>query len=114
MKEFIRVMKAVSDPSRVKILKMLQRRVMCVCEVQAALEIAQSTASKHLKILEEAGLIEYYRDGLWVNYRLADGSKSPYASSLLGNLKHWLDEDPEVSEIARRLPEIRRETICKN
>jgi ArsR family transcriptional regulator, arsenate/arsenite/antimonite-responsive transcriptional repressor len=114
LKEFIRVMKAVSDPSRVKILKMLQRRVMCVCEVQAALGIAQSTASKHLKILEEAGLIEYYRDGLWVNYRLADGSESPFASSLLGNLKHWLDDDPEISAIAGKLPEIRRETICKN
>ena len=107
-------MKAASDPSRVKILKMLQHRAMCVCEVQAALGIAQSTASKHLKILEEAGLIESYRDGLWVNYRLADGSKSPYASNLLGNLKHWLEEDTEISALVKKLPEIRRETICKN
>ena len=114
MKEFIRVMKAASDPSRVKILKMLQHRAMCVCEVQVALGIAQSTASKHLKILEEAGLIEYYKDGLWVNYRLADGSKSPYASSLLGNLRHWLDGDIEISALVKKLPEIRRETICKN
>ena len=114
MREFIRVMKAASDTTRVKILKMLQHRVMCVCEVQAALDIAQSTASKHLKILEEAGLIEYYKDGLWVNYRLADGSRSPYASSLLGSLKHWLDEDPEISALIRKLPDIRRETVCKN
>ncbi|MFO7761005.1 MAG: ArsR family transcriptional regulator, partial [Desulfobia sp.] len=38
-------MKALSDPSRVRILKMLQRRMMCVCEIQEALGIAQSTAS---------------------------------------------------------------------
>ncbi|MCU0600734.1 MAG: ArsR family transcriptional regulator, partial [Desulfobacterales bacterium] len=44
MKPFLKVMKALSDPSRVKIMKMLQRRVMCVCEIQAALKIAQSTA----------------------------------------------------------------------
>ena len=87
MKEFLRVMKAVSDPSRVKILKMLQSRVMCVCEVHTALGTAQSTASKHLKILEDAGLISSFRDGTWVNYKLADGGQSPYAANLLGNIK---------------------------
>jgi ArsR family transcriptional regulator len=49
MKEFIRVMKAMSDPTRVKMLKILEKRSMCVCELQTALGIAQSTTSKHLK-----------------------------------------------------------------
>jgi ArsR family transcriptional regulator len=112
MREFIKVMKALSDPNRVKMLKMLQRRVMCVCEIQDALGLAQSTASKHLKILEEAGLIDYSKEGLWVNYRMADGSKSPYVASLLGNLRHWLEDDAEVRRLTERLPEIRREIIC--
>ena len=112
MREFIKVMKALSDPGRVKIIKMLQHKVMCVCEIQQALGLAQSTASKHLKILEEAGLITYSKDGLWVNYRLADGARNPYVASLLGNLRHWLEEDAEVASLVRRLPEIRRETIC--
>ena len=113
MKEFIKVMKAVSDPTRVKILKMLQRRVMCVCEVQAALRIAQSTASKHLKILEDAGLITSFRDGTWMNFSLADGAQSPYAASLIGNVKHWLEGEPEIMDLIKKLPEIRREDICK-
>ncbi len=112
MKIFLKVMKALSDPSRVKIMKMLQKRVMCVCEITAALSVAQSTASKHLKILEDAGLITHYKDGLWVNYALADGETSPYAASLIGNLKHWLDDDPEVIELVKQLPQIRREDIC--
>jgi len=112
MKEFIKVMKALSDPNRVKMLKLLQRRVLCVCEIQEALGLAQSTASKHLKILEEAGLIDYSKEGLWVNYRLADGAKSPYVASLLGNLRHWLEEDAEVLRLTQRLPEIKREIIC--
>ncbi len=112
MREFIKVMKALSDPNRVKIIKMLQRRVLCVCEIRVALGLAQSTASKHLKILEDAGLIEYAKEGLWVNYRLADGAKSPYVASLLGNLRHWLEEDAEVQRLAQRLPEIKREVIC--
>ena len=114
MREFIKVMKAVSDPSRVKILKMLQHRVMCVCEVQAALGTAQSTASKHLKLLEESGLITFFRDGTWVNYRLADGAQSPYAASLIGSIKHWLDGEPEIIELIKKLPDIRREEVCKS
>lgn len=113
MKDFIQVMKALSDPKRVKIVKMLQHRVMCVCELREALGIAQSSVSKHLKILEDAGLVDYKKDGLWVNYFLTDGGKSPYVSSLLGNLRHWLENEPEIMELIRRLPHIQREVVCK-
>ncbi len=112
MKEFIRVMKALSDPNRVKLLKMLQRKSMCVCEIQAALDISQPTVSKHLKILVDAGLVDYKKDGLWVNYFLTDGSSSPYAASILGNLKHWLEEDEEIQNLNKKLPTINRENIC--
>jgi DNA-binding transcriptional ArsR family regulator len=54
MKSFIKIMKALSDSNRVKIIKLLQHKTMCVCELQAALNIAQPTVSKHLKILEDA------------------------------------------------------------
>jgi len=112
MKPFIKVMKALSDPGRVKIMKMLQERMMCVCEIQSALGIAQSTTSKHLKILEEAGLITCRKDGLWVNYMIADGRESPYAASLIGHLRHWLDDEPELKELLARLPGVQREKIC--
>jgi ArsR family transcriptional regulator len=113
MRDFIRVMKALSDPNRVKIVKMLQHRVMCVCEMQALLGLAQPTVSKHLQILAQAGLVTSEKDGLWVNYELGDGSSSPYASSLLGNLRHWLEQESEVQKLVRRLPEIAREEICR-
>jgi ArsR family transcriptional regulator len=111
MKEFIKVMKALSDPARVKIIKMLQQKTLCVCEIQTSLDKAQSTTSKHLKILEDAGLITYQKDGLWVNYKIADGGQSPFAASLIGNLRHWLNDDPEIREMAARLPEIDRKEI---
>ena len=114
MRSFIKVMKALSDPNRVKMVKLLQHKVLCVCEIQAALGLAQSTASKHLKILEEAGLITYFKDGLWVNYSLADGTDSPYAANLLGSLRHWLDDDAGLAAIVEKLPTIRREDICGN
>ena len=113
MKQFIKVMKALSDPGRVKILKMLQHRNMCVCEVQAALGIAQSTASNQLKVLEAADLIRFEKDGLWVNYMLADGEDNAYAKTLLAELKNWLEEDREIEKLIRRLPEIYRDDLCR-
>ncbi|MGB5987438.1 MAG: metalloregulator ArsR/SmtB family transcription factor [Desulfobacterales bacterium] len=111
MRDFIKVMKALSDPNRVKMLKLLQRRVLCVCEIQEALGLAQSTASKHLKILEEAGLITFLKEGPWVNYRLAGGERNPYVANLLGSLRHWLEDDADVAALAAKLPQIHRETI---
>lgn len=111
MREFIKVMKALSDPNRVKIVKLLQHRVLCVCEIQALLGLAQSTASKHLKVLEEAGLVDAVKEGQWVNYRPATGTRSVYAAALLAHLRHWLDDDDAFLALLHRLPTVRREDI---
>lgn len=111
---FIRVMNALSDANRVKIMKLLQNRPLCVCEIKAALGIAQSTASKHLKILEDADLVRSFKDGLWVNYSVSDGSDSPFAANMIGNLKHWLDDENEIQTLNEILPGIDRHNIvCK-
>ena len=112
MKQFIKVMKALSDPNRVKMVKMLQHKTMCVCEMREALQIAQPSVSKHLKILEEADLVDSKKDGQWVDYYLTDGSKSPYAASLLGNLKYWLENEEEIEELVEKIPNIHREEVC--
>ena len=112
MKTFIKVMRALSDPNRVKIAKLLQHKVMCVCELQGALGISQPTVSKHLKILEEAGIVDHRKEGLWVNYYLSDGSDSPYASSLLGNLRHWLNDEPHIENLVQKLSQFNRYEIC--
>ena len=113
MNTFIKVMKALSDPSRVKIIKLLQQKTMCVCELQGALKISQPSVSKHLKLLEEAGLVNNEKEGLWANYFLADGVASPYAACLLGNLKHWLEDEPEIENLVKQVPFLNREELCK-
>ena len=112
MKTFVMVMKALSDPNRVRIVKLLQHKMMCVCELQGALGISQPTVSKHLKILEAAGLVGSKKDGQWVNYHLSDGRDSPYAASLLGNLRHWLNDEPEIGILVEKLPLFNRFEIC--
>lgn len=113
MKDFIKVMKGLSDPNRVKIVKMLQHKTMCVCEMREALQLAQPTVSKHLKLLEEAGIVFSSKDGQWVNYSLTDGGNSPYVASILGSLRHWLEDEEEISVLIEELPLINRKNICK-
>jgi ArsR family transcriptional regulator len=114
MKSFIKIMKALSDPNRVKILKILQRKSgLCVCELKSLLHIAQPTVSKHLKVLEEAGLVEYRKDGLWVNYSLANGNSNPYAAGMLRELGTWLEDQPELADILKKAPFVSREQICR-
>ena len=111
MKKFIRVMKALSDPNRVKIVKMLEVKELCVCEITAVLGLAQSTVSKHLKILEDAELVDSCRDGAWVNYKLSDTKEFPYAEALITLLKEWLNDDSGICEVLDQLPKVDRERI---
>ena len=98
MKEFIRVMKSLSDPNRVKILKILGTKELCVGEITDVLGLAQSTVSKHLKILEDADLVESRKVGSWVNYKLLEDSKNHHASALQKLLKGWLEDNTEIQK----------------
>jgi ArsR family transcriptional regulator len=81
---------------------------MCVCEICAALGVAQPTASSHLKVLEGAELVTSRRDGLWVNYRLDEAPGSIYARDMQHQLAAWLNSEPGVLEVLEQLPAINR------
>ncbi len=113
MKPFIRVMKALSDPNRVRVIKMLGVKELCVCEIKELLGLAQSTVSKHLKILEEAGLVDYHKEGSWIIYNLSKGEESEYAKVMLENLMEWqLAEDQQLQEILTKITDVDRGRIC--
>lgn len=105
MKEFVRLMKALSDPNRVKIITMLGGRELCVCELTALLGVAQPTVSKHLRLLEDAGLVCFRKEGNWIIYRL-NAECEEHARTMLGLVGQWLDKTPEVQGLRQRLPEV--------
>ena len=90
------VMKAVSDPTRVRILKILEGGELCVCQVIAVVALGQSTISKHLFLLRAAGLIKDRKDRKWVHYSLDGKSGNPFAGEMLRNIRKWLNDDPVV------------------
>lgn len=62
--------KAISDPTRLKILYLLQDGELCVCEIINVLEKPQSTISHHLNVLKNARFIEGRKEGVWIHYKL--------------------------------------------
>lgn len=98
MNAFLKIMKALSDPGRVKALKLLEGGELCVCHIQAALGLAQPTVSRHLRLLVEAGLVQSRKKGSWVYYRLHESPAPPVAPALLRHLRDWLNTTPEVRQ----------------
>lgn len=82
MQDLIKAMKALSDETRLRILKVLLERECCVCEVMQALDISQSRASRNLGILQDAGFLKARRDGLWIVYSVDWQATNRHAASL--------------------------------
>ena len=66
-----RLFKALADETRLKMLRLLSLREMCVCELTVALNLTQPTASHHLNILKNVGLLKDRKEGKWTFYRAA-------------------------------------------
>ena len=72
MQDMIEIFKALTDESRLRILKLLERGELCVCEIVAALNIVQPKVSFHLAALKNAGLVKDSKHGKWIHYRIDD------------------------------------------
>lgn len=105
--------KALSDPNRLRIVMMLKTKPLCVCEISAILELANSTVSKHLSILRQAGFIVDEKSGRWVNYRLATEEESPLAHQLLDQVAGSLAASKEIQADQLALQSVNRVTICQ-
>ena len=112
LKEKAKIFKALSDPNRLRILKMLTAKSLCVCELTAALKLAGSTVSQHLGILKEAGFIVEVRDGKWVNYSINITGKNPLIVSLLNLLNYELKDDKIIQKDLSVIENIDRKNIC--
>ena len=79
--ESVELFKAVADPVRLRLLNLLSGSEVCVCHLYEALDLPQSTVSRHLAYLRKRGLVVGRKEGLWVHYRLARPTAPSIASS---------------------------------
>jgi len=110
------ITKALSDPSRVRILLALRRQELCVCQITELFGFAPSTMSKHLSILHQAGLILSRKTERWVYYRLPDQSMPVAVREALDWVRKSLAKTEEVKIDTQRLNKILRmdlKEICR-
>lgn len=72
MKNTLKILKALSDKNRFRIVMILKKRNMCVCELFDILNISAGTLSTHLNILKNAEIIKQEKDGRWIEYSLSE------------------------------------------
>lgn len=108
---FLALSKALSDPTRVRILAALERDELCLCQIVELFGLAPSTLSKHVDLLLNAGLVKRRKQGRWHYFRLA-GKEAPdevrqALEWTLGTLRH----DPVIREDAKSLRKILRKDL---
>ena len=103
MRELVKVFRALSDETRIRILKILLERECCVCEVMQAMDISQSRASSNLGLLEGAVFVKSRRDGLWIVYSINKQTMNSYAASLTEMLRSSLVNEEVILQDRERL-----------
>ncbi|HKI78266.1 MAG TPA: metalloregulator ArsR/SmtB family transcription factor [Ignavibacteriaceae bacterium] len=112
IKDNTKIFKALSDPGRLRILKMLQTKPLCVCEITSILELATSTVSKHLSILKENNFIIEEKEGKWVNYLINPQPGDPRISSILSTLDFWISDEKSIIKDEKKALSVDRNLVC--
>jgi len=108
MQDLIKALKAVSDETRLRIMKVLLERECCVCEIMQALDISQSRASRNLGILQDAGFLKARRDGLWIVYSVDWQAVNRYTTSLTKLVKDSPISNEVLAKDRERLKHAKR------
>ncbi len=111
VKKIEKILKALSDRSRLRIINMLSQKSMCVCEITEVLGLSQSTVSGHLRVLKEAELVDDEKDGLWVEYRLCRDKK--FIADVLDLILETLEADEKMTKDRGTALKADRELICR-
>lgn len=106
------IFKALSDKGRLRVVKMLQKKPLCVCEITEILKLATSTVSNHLSILCDAGLVIGEKDGKWMNYRINTEPQNNLISSALLYLQFILEDDETIINDRRIISSVDRNVLC--
>jgi ArsR family transcriptional regulator len=108
----VRLFRALADETRLRILNLLVRGELCVCELTEVLDIGQSKASRHLAYLRNAGLVSDRREGAWMHYSLAQ-SDGAIHGGILELLSEAQGEIPQALADLRTLDDMRkRGALC--
>ncbi len=105
------VLRALADEARLRSLLALREGELCVCQFVQVLGLAPSTVSKHLSLLQRAGLVRMRKQGRWHYYRLPEEDAPPHVQSILRWVFERLKDEHIVVSDAARLGCIREQDV---
>jgi len=97
-----RLLKALAEPTRLRIAMLLTHGELCVCDLTATLDLPQSTVSRHIAVMRTAQIVTDRRSRKWVHYRL---SQEPLASQITAVLEQVLLSQEPYAQDRRKLRE---------
>lgn len=106
-----KLFKIFADKNRLRILKLLEQRKMCVCELAEVLGVSQPSVSRHLKKMKAAGLIDDEQDGLWTNYFLRKTTAT--GEDILHCIKSLLKNDAIIKSDLAKSRKVERTMCCR-
>lgn len=113
LKNIEKIIKALADKNRLRIVCLLiKKQDLCVCEITDIIGLSQPTISSHLRLLENAGLIESNKDGLWVNYNI-NCQATLFDRKLIEMVCKDLKKDKQIISDLKKLRAIDRDMICQ-
>ncbi|MES0340814.1 MAG: metalloregulator ArsR/SmtB family transcription factor [Candidatus Humimicrobiaceae bacterium] len=113
LKEMEKIIKALADKNRLRIIYLLNgKRDICVCEITDIIGLSQPTISSHLRLLENAGLVESNKDGLWVNYNI-NSQAELFSRRSIEMICNDLKKDKQAISDLKKLKAIDRDKICR-
>jgi ArsR family transcriptional regulator len=111
MTDAVRTFKALSNPTRLRIVLLLMEKDLCVCELMFILKKEQSRLSHQLKTLRHAGMVEDIREGRWMIYRITSAARKTLETLSQIILRHDLKESTDVLRDVKRMDLCLREEI---
>ncbi len=111
MRELVRVSKALADENRIRMLKLLLEKDICVCEMREIISISHSQVSRSLKMLMDAGFLKRWREGKCVVYEADRDNSSRYCRTLLDTLVDSFNDSEAVSKDRERLQHVIAEQV---
>ena len=108
MRDLVKILKSLSDETRLRILNMLFERECCVCEIMQVLGISQPRVSHHLAALYNAGLLKMRRQGLFALYSIDWEGMGEYSAGLIKVVRKGLSGNKVAVEDLKKLAKTER------
>jgi DNA-binding transcriptional ArsR family regulator len=111
MRQFMSITKALAEENRARVVMFLRHGELCLCQLKEMLQLRPSTVSRHMAILQYAGLVESRKDGRWRHYRLPGQNAPARVKAAIAWVAKSLADEEQTAEDDKRLQAVMKKDV---